>query len=461
MPIASDDVGTPVRRAAARSSSKVPTGRVSMMNFRRLSELFSIPLRNGLNRPKSTRGSGTRMVNMGEIFAHRRIGDIEMARVQLNELEMRLAQLEKGDLLFARQSLVLEGAGKCVLFLGGNEPVTFESHIIRCRLNTGVVVPSFLFYYFESSEGKANIQQYVEQQAAAGIRGSDLARVEVPVPPLKEQQAIAELLVALDDKIDLNRQMNRTLEEMASALFKSLFIDFDPVVAKSEGRKPVGMDDAVAALFPAAFVETEEGPIPNGWKWGSLLDIADNRRRGTDPRSAESGSPYIGLEHMPLRSISLSEWGHAGSVSSNKFSFRKGEFLFGKLRPYFHKVGVAQVDGVCSTDVLVIVPRTDALYGPVLGYISSSAFVDYTDAGSDGTRMPRTNWHVMGRYPVVIPDPVVAQRHTEIVRSWLDQIGNNIHESRTLASLRDLLLPKLLSGEIRLKDAETAVAETL
>jgi type I restriction enzyme S subunit len=173
--------------------------------------LFSAPLRNGLTRPKAVRGQGIPMINMGEIFSHGRIGDIPMDRVQLGEKEANFL-LEPGDLLFARQSLVFSGAGKCSIFVGASEPVTFESHLIRARLNIEAADPRFYYYFFGSPTGRFLIETIVEQVAAAGIRGSDLKRLHVPVPPLREQQGVADLLGALDDKIELNRRIAELVE---------------------------------------------------------------------------------------------------------------------------------------------------------------------------------------------------------------------------------------------------------
>ena len=114
---------------------------------RRFGALFSDPPRNGLTRPKAVRGFGTKMVNMGELFAHARLDNVPMDRVPLRQSEAKRFLLKKGDLLFARQSLVLEGAGKCSLFLGDNEPVTFESHVTRVRLDQRIANPSYYFYY--------------------------------------------------------------------------------------------------------------------------------------------------------------------------------------------------------------------------------------------------------------------------------------------------------------------------
>jgi len=177
----------------------------NIFSLRPFEELFAVPLRNGLTRPQATRGSGVKMVNMGELFAHSRIGNIEMERVPLSETESESYLLYPGDLLFARQSLVLTGAGKCSIFLGANEPVTYEGHIIRARLDSGIADPAFYFYFFNSNTGRQTIESIVEQVAAAGIRGSDLAKLQVPYPPLPIQRAIAHILGTLDDKIELNR----------------------------------------------------------------------------------------------------------------------------------------------------------------------------------------------------------------------------------------------------------------
>jgi len=160
---------------------------------------------------------------------------------------------------------------------------------------------------------------------------------------------------------------------------------------------------------------------------------------------------------MPRRSIALSEWEGAGKVTSNKSVFKKGEFLFGKLRPYFHKVGFAPLDGICSTDIVVVAPRAPKWGALTLACLSSDQFVDYTHQTSTGTKMPRTSWKTMGQYKVCLPSEQMARAFQSVVQPLLDRIGANIHEARTLAQNRDLLLPKLMSGEIRLREAEKAI----
>jgi type I restriction enzyme S subunit len=278
-----------------------------------------------------------------------------------------------------------------------------------------------------------------------------LKSIKLLLPSPDEQQAILAVLGSLDDKIELNRRMNETLEAMARAIFKSWFVDFDPVRAKANGQPPPGLSAEIADLLPDSFEDTEPA-IPTGWKMGKLDDVATHPRRTVNPGDSPPGTPYIGLEHMPRQSIALSDWGVSDDVASNKFAFKKGEILFGKLRPYFHKVGPPVIDGVCSTDIVVVAPKQPCWFSYVLAVVSSTDFVNHTTACSTGTRMPRTNWKDMASYDIAVPPEPVAEAFNSIVAPFVEKIHCNILESKTLAEIRDTLLPKLLSGEIRVGD---------
>jgi len=295
-------------------------------------------------------------------------------------------------------------------------------------------------------------------QATLNLR--DVAQLPIILPPQREREAITHILGTLDDKIELNRRMNETLEAIARALFKSWFVDFDPIRAKAEGRDP-GLANALADLFHDRFVDSELGEIPEGWEMGTFGAVTEHPRRGIQPHRIEPNTPYIALEHMPKSSIALSDWSAADGLESNKFEFRRGEILFGKLRPYFHKVGVAPVDGVCSTDIVVVAPRSSQWLGCVLGHASSIEFVEYANATSTGTKMPRTSWNDMARYQLVLPPEPVAAAFTELMQPLIDRIIAGIYESRTLAALRDALLPKLISGELRVKTVEHFVVNVV
>jgi len=314
--------------------------------------------------------------------------------------------------------------------------VTDERHLDR----------RYLYYFLQSRlfknqlnarKGETDMADYVSLTTQRTLR--------VLRPDISEQRAIADVLGALDDKIELNRRMNETMEATARAIFQSWFVNFDPARAKAEGRQPAGMSADIAALFPSKM----NNGVPIGWRPGTLGEVAQNKRTQVKPGEAPAETPYIGLEHMPRKCIALAEWGRANEVASNKFAFSTADILFGKLRPYFHKVGLAAVNGVCSTDVLVVTPKAPAWFGYVLGHFSSDELIAYTDAASTGTKMPRTSWNDLARYQVVMPTEDVARTFSEVISPMTDKIRNNIHESRTLATLRDTLLPKLLSGEVR------------
>lgn len=189
---------------------------------KKFSDLYAVPSRNGLNRPSRVRGEGYKMVNMGELFANDRIGNIPMDRVQMNDKEIENCSLVEGDLLFARQSLVLEGAGKCSYVLEVPETTTFESHLIRVRLDKAKADP--LFYYYLFSSPFSGMSTIVQQCAQAGIRGSELGNLEVLYPNPEQQSEIARLLGKFDDQIENNRRRMELLEKAARLLYQEWFV---------------------------------------------------------------------------------------------------------------------------------------------------------------------------------------------------------------------------------------------
>lgn len=325
-------------------------------------------------------------------------------------------------------------------------PMSLAPNAIMCRsLDSETLDQDFLYYYLKGPIGQHLIHSITSGSAQPKFNKTDFRNLEIKIPAIERQRHIGNILKRLDDKIELNRKMNETLEQMIRALFKSWFVDFDPVHAKAAGRQPAGMDKATAELFPDSFVDSELGKIPKGWRIGTISEIATNPKRGIQPGDIAPGTPYIGLEHMPRRSIALGDWADSNVVESGKNIFKKGEILFGKLRPYFHKVGLAQVDGVCSTDILVLSPISESWRGSLLCIASSDELIQFTNLASTGTKMPRTNWRDVGSFKIVIPCNEVAKKFTEWTSSLTDKIGQNLAESKVLTETRDILLPKLLS----------------
>ena len=351
------------------------------------------------------------------------------------------------------------GPGVTVGRSGASFGVVSYSPVDYWPLNTALYVTDFhgnnqrFAYYFLR---QFDFRSYNSGSAQPSLNRNFIHPIPVDVPPVWEQRVIAHILGTLDDRIDLNQRMNETLEAMARALFKSWFVDFAPVRAKMEGRH-TGLPQDIADLFPDRLVDSELGEIPEGWEVASLGDVAALRRKGIDPASEASDTPYIGLADMPRGSIALTDWGETGSVSSRKSAFKAGDILFGKLRPYFHKVGIAPVDGLCSTDIVVLGARKPKWSAFVLACVSSSAFVAHTSQTATGTKMPRTSWQAMRRYELGRPTDTMASEFQRTVSPMLRRIVSNIHESRTLTALRDALLPKLISGEIRVPEVARAL----
>jgi type I restriction enzyme S subunit len=331
-----------------------------------------------------------------------------------------------------------------------------NQHIFKVTPREGISV-EFLFFLLKWLKPRfAEIARNKQTTGLGHVTIQDLKRMQVAVPEFDEQSAIVETIGPIQEKIELNRWMNETLEAMARAIFKDWFVDFGPTRAKMAGQAPYLAPD-LWSLFPARL---DDDGKPEGWDSGTLGDVAQQAGVSISPEALDPDTPYIGLEHMPRRSIALSDWEGAGKVTSGKLSFRKGDFLFGKLRPYFHKVGIAPVDGICSTDIVVIAPREQNAAAFVLSCILQDDFVAFTDRTSDGTKMPRTSWTRMAQYCLALPGDRVIEAFDPLVQPMFDRIVSNIHESRTLAATRDLLLPKLMSGEIRVKAAERTVQDT-
>lgn len=216
------------------------------------SDLLEEPVRNGIYKPKEYHGNGTKIINMGELFAYPRLTDVAMEKVSLTENEKRKYLVKNGDLIFARRSLTAEGAGKCSIIYNVNEDTVFESSIIRARPNKLKASSLFLFYFFSSRIGKYLLGSILRQVAVAGITGSDLSALSFKIPPLPEQRAIASVLSSLDNKIDLLHRQNATLEAMAEALFKQWFV----VEAKEEWENCI-LGDLIQLMYGKNLKETD------------------------------------------------------------------------------------------------------------------------------------------------------------------------------------------------------------
>ena len=323
--------------------------------------------------------------------------------------------------------------------------------------NTGLYVtdfkgndPLFAFYFLKALD----FDRFNSGSAQPSLNRNFIYPIPIRVPGPTEQKAIASILGALDDKIELNRRMNATLEGMARALFQSWFVDFDPVRAKLDGRKPEGMDKATAALFPDAFEESSIGPVPEGWEAGSILRQADLLSGGT-PKTDVPAYWHGDVQWASAKDVS--QCGEAFLVSTERTITKQGvEESSTKIIPTNATVVVARG---ATTGRLTMFGHAMAMnqtcYGlhskvgaPFALYCNARHFIERLVQGGHGSIFDTITTSTFEATDVLLAPKEILLDYDKQVTPLFHQVHINLHESRTLANLRDTLLPKLLSGEL-------------
>jgi type I restriction enzyme S subunit len=324
---------------------------------------------------------------------------------------------------------------------------------IKALMPKAGVDATFLTYWLLSQ--KPGLLRSVDSagHGTGRLNTDTLKAMTVDLPPLAEQRAIAGVLGALDDKIELNRRMNATLESMARALFQSWFVDFDPVRAKLDGRRPVGMDEATAALFPHSFQDSELGPIPKGWNVGRVAELANFSRVSLNPTEF----PTETFDHYSLPAFDdgrspRSELGSA--IMSNKLVVNRNSVLLSKLNPHIPRIWLPDLHqtrrSVCSTEFIVASARPGHSHEFLFSLFTSKAFASTYGTlitGTTGSHQ-RIRAESVLEMKTVIPLKKTIETFTTKTKQIFEHLNSNIDHSRTLATLRDTLLPRLLSGEL-------------
>jgi type I restriction enzyme S subunit len=338
------------------------------------------------------------------------------------------------------------------------------------------IEPKWLFYWMQSQEFFAQYKAVAGQTDMADyVSLRDQRQFRIALPTINEQRAIAAVLGALDDKIELNRQMNRTLEAMARALFKSWFVDFDPVLAKVEGQ-PSNLPPDLDALFPDSFEDSELGEIPAGWKVGSFSDICEPTIGG-DWGKDEVFSGAV--ETICLRGVDLERLRNGGWSDAPKRFIKENSLVRRQLTECDILVAASGVGPLGRS--LWAAPALQSVYGQPVVYSNfckrfrakSPAIAVFIDRVllnmreseeiwkyASGTSIPNLNQDaLLTMHPIVIPFVQIMERFYELVKPNYDKLFNL--ETLTLAAIRDTLLPKLLSGEIRVPEAEKVISHAL
>lgn len=370
--------------------------------------------------------------------------------------ELSSVELELGDVLL---NITGDSVARCCQVNESHLPGRVNQHVCIIRPDPKKLNPQFLRYWLISPQMQTLMLSWADSGGTRkALTKGMIESFEIPCPPLDEQKAIAHILGTLDDKIELNQQMNRTLEAIARALFKSWFIDFDPVRAKLDGRQPAGMDAETAALFPAEFEDSAIGKIPKGWKVVPLPEAIEVNP--TRSLSKGKNAPYLDMKNMPTQGHRPDGWIYREFGSGTKFI--QGDTLLARITPCLENGKTAFVDflhdgevGWGSTEYIIFRPKAPL---PVeFGYflarsdeLRNHAIVNMT--GSSGRQ--RVPVDCFSSYLLAVPSDSIARRFGQAVVPFMKIIKANSEQNSFLISIRDVLSPNLLSGRVCICEVE-------
>jgi type I restriction enzyme S subunit len=412
-------------------------------------------LKNGANFSREDFGPGYPVINVKNLFRGRFATIDNLATIVPGTVKnLKDNRVHKNDLLFARSSLVASGTGQVAIVNElPHEDTLFSGFIIRYRVEkTDQLDPHYLNYYLRGPKARRYFESIGTGTTITNLTQPTLANVEVDVPPLPEQLAIASILSALDDKIELNLATNRTLERMAMALYKHWFVDFGPF---QQGN----------------FIDSELGPIPEGWEVKRLDDISSKIGSGSTPRGGSS--VYVEEGASLIRSQNVHDfnlpWDGLVRINEEAQKKLKGVKVLADdvllnitgdsiMRTTIVDSGV--LPAFVNQHVAIIRPAHKNYRGIIHLYLlfKKEWLMNQT---TGGTRKAITKSQIAA-IPIAVPssETLRAQFHQQIEPIY-QQMNANWIENRTLTTLRDTLLPKLISGAVRVKDAERTVAHAL
>ena len=280
------------------------------------------------------------------------------------------------------------------------------------------------------------------------------------LPRIEEQRRIAVVLSALDDRIEQGRGVCETLEAIARAIFKSWFVDFDPVRAKAEGREPEGMDADTAALFPSEFRESELGEIPLGWTVREVRDVSTSNRKSIGKNFAHDEIEYVDISSVePGRITTSTMCNLAEAPSRAKRLVSDGDTIWSCVRPNRRSFALMMepANNLVVSTGFVTLTATEVPFSFLYLSVTTSHFVEYLTLRADGAAYPAVRPDTFESAKVIVPSANILNRFHEIAEPMLRKIAANNEQAKTLATLRDTLLPRLISGKLRVPEAEKLV----
>jgi type I restriction enzyme S subunit len=302
----------------------------------------------------------------------------------------------------------------------------------------------------------SHIHGYRDGTVAERLNLPTIRALPVLIPPLPEQLAIAHILGTLDDKIELNRRMNETLEAMTRALFKSWFSDFDPVHAKSEGRDP-GLPKPLADLFPDSFQDSELGEIPKGWEVKKMSELCSTQYGYTTSAVSEPVGPKF-IRVTDINKRNWIEWANVphcqiDAEARTDYALQVGDIVVARMAdPGKSAIIEEEIDAIFASYLVRLKAQSLAHSYYVYGFLKSDLYLEYAEGAKSGSVQANMNARVIVGADIVVPSQLVIERFFGAVLPFRKRLIASVREAHTLAALRDTLLPKLISGELRVKE---------
>lgn len=373
----------------------------------------------------------------------------------------RRAKLQYGDVLLTREAPIGE-----VGFVDLPEGLFLGQRIMQYRANSKVLHPRFLHYVFQSPSLKYQFGSHEGSGSVVShIRVGDCFKFKIPLPPIDVQDGVAELLGALDDRITLLRETNATLEAIAQALFKSWFVDFDPVGAKAESRQPEGMDATTAALFPDSFEESKLGLVPEGWMSRPIYDMATYINgaayKAFEPNAERRGLPIIKIAE--LKAGISAQTAFSDVAMPAKYLIETGDILFswsGNPDTSIDTFVWQHAPALLNQHIFRVLPHEAFERSFVLQMLRNlkPVFAELA-RNKQTTGLGHVTVADLKRLCVVHPPQMVIEQFNTLVVPIHQMIFGNEQRAQTLTQLRDTLLPRLISGQLRLPEAQTLLSD--
>jgi type I restriction enzyme, S subunit len=370
---------------------------------------------------------------------------------------MRRGIPEPGDVVLTTEAPMGEVAQL------GPERVALAQRVVTLRGKKGVLDSTFLLYLLQTDEMQEQLKSRATGTTVLGIKQSELRKISLAIPPIELQRSSASALAAIDARIDSLRETNATLEAIAQALFKSWFVDFDPVHAKQQGIAPTGMDEATAALFPESFEASMLGLVPERWAAGSLVDLADLNAESWSTRVHPERVAYVDLANAKDNEIAaVAEFAFDDAPSRARRVLRSGDTIVGTVRPgnrSFAFVHEPVPNLTASTGFAVLRPHVRENVAYVYLAATQDSSIEHLAHVADGGAYPAVRPDVVSALPCVVPPESLLRAFNEVACPLLEKVAANQVTAQTLATLRDTLLPRLISGQLRLPEAELQIAD--